>query len=127
MPKSIAATSLAKEIQRVFDEYIDEIDEVVKEEADVAINEAKNELKIISPKDIGDYAKSWRAGTRQKGKRFYSRAVYNLKYYRLTHLLEFGHINRDGISESEPKPHIRSTEEKYKQKFTDNVERKIRR
>lgn len=56
----------------------------------------------------------------------YSKVAYNKAHYRLTHLLEFGHANRDG-SRTKPIPHIRSTENKYKEKFVKELEEKIRR
>lgn len=56
----------------------------------------------------------------------YSKIVYNREHYRLTHLLEFGHANRDG-SRTKPILHIRKTEDKYKEKFVEELERKIRR
>lgn len=56
----------------------------------------------------------------------YSKIAYNKEHYRLTHLLEFGHANRDG-SRTKPIPHIRETEDKYRQRFANELERKIRR
>lgn len=56
----------------------------------------------------------------------YSKAAYNKKYYRLTHLLEFGHATRNG-GRTKAIPHIRPTEDKYREKFVEELERKIRR
>lgn len=126
MTKKISVDNLAKEIQKVLIEYNDELDEIVIDEADSTINAAKGELQIVSPKDRPQYANSWRVGTRQQGKRYYSKAVYNEKDYRLTHLLEFGHATKSG-GRTKAKPHVRPTEQKYKQIFVDNVERKAKR
>ena len=52
--------------------------------------------------------------------------AYNREHYRLTHLLEFGHANRDG-STTEAIPHIRKTEDKYREKFEQELEKRIRR
>lgn len=59
----------------------------------------------------------------------YSKIAYNKQHYRLTHLLEFGHAKRDGSRNPGTKaiPHIRKTEDKYKEKFIQELETKIRR
>ena len=62
----------------------------------------------------------------EKAKDIYSRVAYNREHYRLTHLLEFGHANRDG-SRTKPIPHVRKTEDKYREKFIKELEAKIRR
>lgn len=76
---------------------------------------------------LGSYASSWGIKNgRLKTKKVYSKAVYNRQHYRLTHLLEFGHANRDG-SRTRAIPHIRPTEDKYREKFRQELEEKIRR
>jgi len=52
--------------------------------------------------------------------------VHNKEHYRLTHLLEFGHANRNG-TRTQPIPHIRATEDKYREKFIKELETRIRR
>ncbi len=74
----------------------------------------------------GSYAKSWAIKNGQKAKNMYSKIVYNKEHYRLTHLLEFGHALRNG-KRFEGIPHIRKTEDKYRQEFTEELEKKIRR
>ena len=76
--------------------------------------------------NLGSYAKSWSTKNKTKTKDIYSKVAYNKAHYRLTHLLEFGHANRDG-SRTRAIPHIRNTENKYKEKFVKELEEKIRR
>ncbi len=118
---------LGKEIARILNEYKDDIDEVVVDTTNEIIKEAKNEIISISPKgDTGEYSKGWKISISQKGKNFFSKAVWNKKYYRLTHILEFGHATKNG-GHTAAQPHVRPTEEKYKSKFTDKVERNLKR
>lgn len=147
----VSIDDVSSEIMKYLQEYKEDVDEEVKETADKLAKQAAKELRNISPKADktvylrkshskfgigeanwqlpGEYASSWIAG--QKSKRFYSsnqyaKVAYNKYYYRLTHLLEFGHANRDG-SRSKKVPHIRKTEDKYKEKFIQELEQKIRR
>lgn len=140
----VTVDKLSSAVMEYLQEYKEDIDNDVKELADKNIKEARNELKSISPKskkkvylrrfssgesDVqtpGSYASSWSTKNGKKAKDLYSKVAYNKKYYRLTHLLEFGHANRDG-SRTKPIPHIRSTEDKYREKFIKELEQKIRR
>ncbi len=146
----VSINNLGSEIMKYLKEYKEDIDDEVKETTNTLIKEACKELKQISPKadkvvylrkshskfgvgeanwqNPGEYASSWTTAKRisKWSKNQYSKTAYNKEYYRLTHLLEFGHANRDG-SRTQPIPHIRKTEEKYKEKFKKELENKIRR
>lgn len=118
---------LGQEIAKILTEYKDEVDELVVNITNEVIKEAKNELTKISPKgETGEYSKGWKVSLSQKGRNFFSKAIWNKTHYRLTHLLEFGHATRNG-GHTKPQPHVRSTEEKYKSKFIDEFERKAKR
>ncbi len=135
----VSINNLSSEIMKALQEYKDDITNEVKEVSGKLIKEASKELKSISPKSnktvklkggtsvlSGSYAKSWSTKNGKKAKDIYSKVAYNREHYRLTHLLEFGHANRDG-TRTKPIPHIRKTEDKYKEKFVEELERKIRR
>ena len=87
---------------------------------------SKKEVKIKSPKDKGNYAESWTITTRNNKKGTYSKVVYNKEYPSLTHLLEFGHATKNG-GYVNPQPHIRETEDKYREKFVEEFEREAKR
>ena len=127
MSKKIKPENLADEILKTLIEYEEDIEDVVKKETDSMIKEAKQELKAVSPKNTGAYASSWTIGTRKQGPHKYSRVVHNKDHYRLTHLLEFGHMTRDGTSRTKAQPHIRPTEEKFKQKLLIGISKEIKR
>ena len=102
--------------------------EITSEVRDAAIrvgNEAARELRTSGPKKTGKYAKSWRVKvTEEEG--IIHVTVHNAKYYRLTHLLENGHANRDG-SRTRGRPHIKPVEEKVKEAYLKAVEDAVRR
>lgn len=135
----VSIDKLGSAIQEYLENYKEDIEEDVVELSNKYTKEAKNELQQISPKskkdvhlkgggvqESGAYAKSWTMKNGQKAKNIYSKIVYNKEYYRLTHLLEFGHATRNG-GHTKAIPHIRPTEDKYREKFTEELERKIRR
>jgi HK97 gp10 family phage protein len=122
---SIPPSELSKEIQKYLQEYKEEIDEDVQDETDKAIASAKSELRSISPKNTGNYASGW-AVKSQKYSNGYYKVIWNRKAYQLTHLLEFGHATRNG-GRTKAQPHIRPTEEKYKTRFTESLERRIKK
>ena len=125
--KKINIQDLSDEISKMLTEYVDNVEEIVEEETDNLIKEAKLDLVSKSPKDKGDYARSWTITQKKyKGLHVYSRVIHNKDHYRLTHLLEFGHHAKDG-SCVPAQPHSRSTEQKYKQQLSSNIERRIKR
>ncbi|HZH62393.1 MAG TPA: HK97 gp10 family phage protein, partial [Metabacillus sp.] len=91
------------------------------EEAKVTIaKNTVNYLKKNSPENTGDYAKGWakkKVGTAQ--------VIHNRTDYQLTHLLEKGHVNRDG-SRTEAIPHIKHAEEKAINEYIEEVEKVIK-
>ena len=130
---------LSKALLEYLQDYKEDIEDDVVELSNKYIKEAKKELKSISPvseNDVrlkggdiqarGSYARSWSVKNDKKLTDVYSKVVYNKDYYRLTHLLEFGHANRNG-SRTKAIPHIRKTEDKYREKFIQELEQKIRR
>lgn len=138
----VTVDNLSSEIMKYLQEYKEDIFDEVKEVSDKLIKEASKELKTISPKAKktvilksgksvypGSYAKSWSTKNGKKATDIYSKIAYNREHYRLTHLLEFGHAKRDGSRNPGTKevPHIRKTEDKYREKFIQELKSKIRR
>ena len=125
--KTVTADNLANEIAKILTEYKDDLDDLVVDITDEVVKEARDELKIISPVgETGEYRDGWTISVRQKGINFFSKAVWNKKHYRLTHLLEFGHATKNG-GHTTAQPHVRPTEQKYKEKFVDEFERRVKR
>lgn len=121
---------LSNEITKYLNSYAENIEEDVIEVVDTTTKEAKEELVKVSPRGKGKratpYYKGWTVKLQKKGKGKYTKVVWNKTNYQLTHLLEFGHITRNG-GRTQAIAHIRPVEEKYKVKFVDLLEDKIRR
>lgn len=124
MSKSIEADILGKEIMKYLSEYTNDISEVVEIVSNKVGKEATNELKQESPKLTGDYAKGWRLKKDKIGKNRYTVKIYNKTDYQLTHLLEFGHVTRNG-GRTKANPHIRPVEEKYIKIFEQELKKEI--
>lgn len=124
MSKSIEADILGKEIMKYLSEYTNDISEVVEIVSNKVGKDATNELKQESPKLTGDYAKGWRLKKDKIGKNRYTVKIYNKTDYQLTHLLEFGHVTRNG-GRTKANPHIRPVEEKYIKIFEQELKKEI--
>ncbi len=112
---------LADAIREMLDSYSSAALRVVGESAEAAGKMGVEQLKKTSPRRVrsGKYARSWEA---VKTFGVYSTAVTirNKKYYRLTHLLENGHQNRDG-GRTAGIPHIAPAEKEVMQMFVKDV------
>lgn len=111
---------LAEEIAYELENFSNEVDEIVSEEIETVGKEMAKELKEVSPKRTGNYAKGWRIKRESKHKII----VQNSKKTYLTHLLEHGHAKRNG-GRVRAIPHIKPTETKYQEKLAENIKRRI--
>lgn len=112
---------LSKEIAKALSIYTSEVTEGLEEAKTMVAKNTVKHLKNNSPEDTGDYAKGWsrkKVGTAE--------IVYNRTDYQLTHLLENGHVNRDG-SRTQAIPHIKPAEEKAIDEYLEEVEKVIKR
>ena len=131
MSKKIKPENLQKEIMDYLNDYVEDITEDVKETTDEITNEAVKEIKEKSPRGHGNrknpYWKGWtkQAGKLNRGR--YTVKIHNKTNYQLTHLLEFGHITRDGTKRTKAQPHIRPVEEKYANEYETKLTTAIKR
>lgn len=123
----IKANQFSEAVNKVLQEYSEEVDAVLERCATEVAENAVSELKSTSPKRAGKgggkYAKSWNV-KREKSRLGVSVIVYNKGHAQLTHLLEFGHVNRDG-SRAREFPHIANAEQTANTDFVELIEREL--
>ena len=111
---------LSQAIVNALAEYTDEVTKGIEQEKKTVAEKAVETLKATSPKGAtGKYAKGW--GIVSANGKY---TVCNKTSYQLTHLLEHGHVKRNG-GRTESFPHIRPVEEQAIKEFTDGVKKVI--
>ena len=113
------------DIKDILNDYCQEIQDGITKEAEQIANQGKDILKQTSPKSKrntahkGKYAKGWRVKV-EKGKGFVNCTIYNATDYQLTHLLENGHLTRNG-SKTKPITHITPVHDECVSDYEKNV------
>lgn len=108
--------------------YTTDVSDSVKKAVDDVSKEMFNNIKRDAPEQDGDYKGAMRLktsfnGLYEKRKTFY--VDQKSGEYRLTHLLENGHIARSG-RRTKAYPHIKKNEEAAKAEFQKRVEEDIK-
>ncbi len=116
----IKVDELARELVQGLSEYSQEVADEIKKATDAVAEEAVRELKITSPVLTGSYAKGWAKKNAYESKSSKRNTVYNKTDYQLTHLLEKGHVGRNG-RRVKAIEHIRPVEEKAVADFEEKV------
>lgn len=92
------------------------------------VENAKRELKSVSPKKTGEYARGW--SVKSENARFTTAYVIYNKYPGMPHLLEFGHATRNGtgrtFKDTPAHPHIAPIEEDLLRKVREDIEKAIK-
>lgn len=132
MEVKITSDKLADTLKEAMKDYAGTITEIVNKQAEDVAKWSAEELKKGGPykERTGKYTKDWDSKVREKkvskitGEVTYS--VYNKKHYQLTHLLEKGHVKRNGSGRVKAFEHIapveKQAEERYTQKLSEEIE-----
>lgn len=119
------ASSVAVQMKQILDEYDDQVQGVVRDSIKKVAKESAQKLKSTSPRRTGSYASSW--SVKQVNDK--DAIVHNTKHYRLTHLLENGHVvkNKKGTYGRAPAiKHIAPVEAWANDELTNEIERQLR-
>lgn len=122
---SIQVDRMADEIAKMLSAYESEIKTNLDVSGKAVANEGAKQLRQTSPKRTGEYAKGWTV-TKKEGS-FGEDAKYiihNKKHYRLTHLLENGHLSRNG-KRVKAITHIKPVEQQVIQSYEKKVKEAI--
>lgn len=122
---NINIDQLADEISNMITQYGNEIIEGIDKSGKNIANKAVKVLKETSPKDKGDYAKGWQVTKDQEFAEEPHYTVHNKTHYQLTHLLENGHVTKNG-GRTRKYPHIKRVEEQVIDEYEQSVEEVIR-
>lgn len=125
------AETLSIQLEKILDEYDEEVKRVVDKAAATVGRQSVKRLKTTSPRRAGgSYASGWRVKTIKMGGNVCDVVIHNATDYQLTHLLEYGHaiVNKFGTYGRTPAHvHIKPVEEWANKEFQEEVERKLKK
>lgn len=126
MSQKIGIDELAKTLAEGIANYTLEVAEGVKEAADLTAKELLESTRADAPKRKGRYRRAIAIKTTREND-FQKVNVWYVKkpYYRLAHLLEKGHIKRNG-GRTRAFPHIERNAETAIENFNKRVEEVIK-
>lgn len=127
MATKVEVNEMANEVVKWLTEYSEEVTEVAKEVVDKVAEECFDEVKNhITWKDK-KYSQSFAINKSFDDKRNRRRTWYvKSPHYRLTHLLEFGHVTRNG-GRTKAYPHVKYGDEYVKNNFEREMKEAIER
>ena len=129
----ISPDELAVELTKQLAIYTQEVQEAVANSVTALAKEGRAKVKSNSPKRTGEYAKGWAVSSENKKGRQTAR-IYNKTNYQLTHLLENGHVVRNGTgrigagkkTSVAGKPHIAPVNDWIQQEVVNVIEEAIK-
>ena len=118
MAKKIKADNIASEITTLLTKYSDNISEEMKKVVDECTEGVMNEVKQHVDWHDKKYSKSFKVKNTFEDKRNKRNTWYvQSPHYRLTHLLEFGHVTRNGQTRTRAYPHVKYGDEYLNDNF----------
>ena len=134
MGRKTKLINLDKAISEVINEYGDEVYKVLGQAVDEVTNEATQKLQQVdtfrtSGHAGGPYSGDWTNETVTDTRINKKKVIYNDKHYRLTHLLENGHVIRNGTGRTFGRtakfPHIAPVNKWAEEELPKVVQRKL--
>lgn len=130
MAKIVSIDGLAAAVEGILEEYRTEVERGTKECVQKAAKAGVAALKGTSPRKTGDYAGGWTAKV-EEGRMGATATIYNAAKPGLPHLLEHGHVTRNGtgrtFGRTPARVHIAPVEEEINSAFERDVIEVIQR
>ena len=132
--RKIKPLDFDKAIKDVLEQYGDQVAEVVGDSIITVADKATKKLQGVQTfapngNPTGAYSKSWEAEEVKTGRLSVKRIIHNKEHYRLTHLLEKGHVSRNGTGRTfghvPAYPHIEPVNEYVYEELPKEVERRL--
>lgn len=119
------------QLEGIMDEYRRDVIEATEAAIDKESKEAVQKLKNTSPRRPkgGEYAKSWAVKKEKGAGGIRTAIVHNKKHYRLTHLLEKGHVSKNRFGtygRVAAIKHIQPVEEWAQTELPEEIERRLK-
>lgn len=117
---SVSINNLDDAISDMLGEYATSITEAVNTQTEKAANQLKKDISADAPVKTGKQKKSWRV-TKEKVAGMDLKAIVHSTAYRKVHLLENGHLTRDGVTRTKPIRYVSKNEEKIIEQYQRDV------
>lgn len=131
--KVVPLERLDAELQAILEEYEEDIDSSVQGTVRKIAQKAAKAVRAEAHSKVGGskYYKDWSYKSDNDKKRLhYGAVVYNKKHYQLAHLLEKGHVSKNGTGRTfgfvAGRPHIQPVEEQVIQDLYQDIVRIIK-
>lgn len=118
--KNTTINNLDEAIADILEDYSTAITNAVNEQTEKAANQLKKDIAADSPVKTGKQKKSWRV-TKEKVAGLDLKAIVHSTDYRKVHLLENGHLTRDGVTRTKPIRYVSTNEEKIIKQYEQAV------
>lgn len=132
--RKIKPIDLDATVRDLLSKYGNQVYDVLKDCVEEVSEEAVEKLQSVSHfapggHPSGEYSKSWKQEEVKAGRLSTRRVIHNEEHYRLTHLLEKGHVSRNGTHRTfgrvKAYPHIAPVNEWANGELPKLVERKL--
>ena len=112
-------------LNAILDNYCTDVREAVNTTTEKAANELKKAIAADAPVKSGKQKRSWRV-TKNKVAGIDLVAIVHSTDYRKVHLLENGHLSRDGITRSRAFRYVSKNEDELIRKLPERMAQAIR-